>query len=509
MSRFAALFLILCLLILTACGNAASFVPTPSPSLSMVTEPSLTPLPATPTASITPQPTATPVLPSLTPTAVPKTSSHYSIRLDLSYDRKSASVQMQIDYTNRSQDLISGLRLMIPPMAYPGAFTLKTLQWAGGEPIQNPAWVENGISIQLPTPLQPGEHIALAITYELVFPSSASISGDRPIPFSYSLRQLNLVDWYPFIPPYRSGQGWLAHPNSYFGEHLVYDLADFDIELHLVDSRQDLIVAASAPARQEAGNIRHYSLEKARNFAISISHEYKTATILVRNVEITSYYFAAHALAGEAAPQITADAMTLFDELFVPYPHSTLAVVEAEFLDGMEYDGLFFVSRGMYNLYTGTPGEYFHALVVHECAHQWWYGLIGNDQAMEPWLDEGLSTYSELLYYEHYHPEALDWWWQIRINYYKPSGWINSSVYDFLGYANNYELYRNAVYFNAAVFLADLRQVTGEEAFFAFLKDYAQRYAGEIANGQDFFDVLSLHNRADLNPLLTKYFKSR
>lgn len=509
MPRFAVLSLIFYLLMLAACGNVNPSISTSTPNPPVVVEQSQTPLPATATATVTPQPTETPVLPTLTPTDVPRISSHYSIRVDLSYDRKSASVQMQIDYTNRSQDLLSGLRLMIPALAYPGAFSLKSLQWAGGDPIQNPAWVENGLSIQLPIPLQPGEGTALMITYDLVFPSSASIGGDRPIPFAYTLRQLNLVDWYPFIPPYRSGQGWLAHPNSYFGEHLVYDLADFDVELRLVDARQDLVVAASAPARQEEGNILRYSLQNARNFAISISHEYKVATLTVNNIEITSYYFAAHALAGEAAPRITAEALVLFEDLFVPYAHSTMAVVEAEFLDGMEYDGLFFVSRGMYNLYTGSPGEYFHALVVHECAHQWWYGMIGNDQAMEPWLDEGLSTYSELLYYERYHPEALDWWWQIRINYYKPSGWINSSVYDFLGYANNYELYRNAVYFNAAVFLSDLRQLTGEDAFFAFIKDFARRYAGEIATGQDFFDVLSLHNQADLDPLLRKYFKDR
>ena len=31
----------------------------------------------------------------------------------------------------------------------------------------------------------------------------------------------------------------------------------------------------------------------------------------------------------------------------------------------------------------------------HETAHQWFYSLIGNDQARDPWLDEGLATWAE------------------------------------------------------------------------------------------------------------------
>jgi aminopeptidase N len=31
----------------------------------------------------------------------------------------------------------------------------------------------------------------------------------------------------------------------------------------------------------------------------------------------------------------------------------------------------------------------------HELAHQWFYGLVGNNQGRDPWLDEGLATYAE------------------------------------------------------------------------------------------------------------------
>src|SRR5262249_53067531 len=34
-------------------------------------------------------------------------------------------------------------------------------------------------------------------------------------------------------------------------------------------------------------------------------------------------------------------------------------------------------------------------LVAHETAHQWFYSLVGNDQARDPWLDEGLASWAQ------------------------------------------------------------------------------------------------------------------
>ena len=33
-------------------------------------------------------------------------------------------------------------------------------------------------------------------------------------------------------------------------------------------------------------------------------------------------------------------------------------------------------------------------MTTHEVAHQWFYSLVGNDQAHDPWLDEVLATYA-------------------------------------------------------------------------------------------------------------------
>jgi hypothetical protein len=127
---------------------------------------------------------------------------------------------------------------------------------------------------------------------------------------------------------------------------------------------------------------------------------------------------------------------------------------------------------------------------------------VANDQAIEPWLDESLCTYSEKLYYAHYYPELVDWWWYFRVNYYDPQGAIDKPVYDYQGFWP----YRDAVYLNGAIFLDELRQEIGDDAFFSVLKSYVGVGAGRIVTGQDFFSAVAQQSDKDLTPLINKYF---
>jgi hypothetical protein len=393
---------------------------------------------------------------------------------------------------------------MVEPVYFPGTFDLKGIAWEDGTAIQNTARDGNQLHIPLPKPLAAGERVTLSLNFELSLPSPLPSPDVRPIPFGYTLHQTNLVDWYPYIPPYIPGEGWLAHSAGFFGEHQAYERADFEVSLHFVGARDDLVVAASAPAQPEADWL-HFKHEEARNFAFSVSPEYQVYSTTVGATTVLSYAFGFHEAAGRAVLQTTAEALEVYNRLYGPYPRSLVSAIEADFLDGMEYDGLYFLSNGFYNLYQGTPGEYLIAIAAHETAHQWFYTQVGNDQAIEPWLDEALATYSERLYYENVHPQALPWWWEYRVNYYDPRGPVNGSIYNPAGY----RAYRDAVYLNGAVFLEELRKLVGDEAFLAFLKDYVGQMAGKIARREDFFRILEEHTDADLTGLVEEYFQSQ
>jgi aminopeptidase N len=170
----------------------------------------------------------------------------------------------------------------------------------------------------------------------------------------------------------------------------------------------------------------------------------------------------------------------------------------------MEYDGLYFLSNGFYNLYQGRPDEYLIAIAAHETAHQWFYAMVGNDQAIEPWLDEALCTYQERIFYENLYPEALDWWWAYRVNYYNPRGWVDGTIYN----PEGYRAYRDAIYLNGAIFLEKLRTEIGDEIFFQFLRDYANQTKDKITTGEIFFAILKDHTQMDLSALIDEYFQS-
>ena len=425
----------------------------------------------------------------------------YQLTAVLNYAQHFLAVDEVIHYTNRLDQPLPDLLLMVDPLYYPGVFTLKSISWLDGKAVTKYTIETGQIRVNLDEPLQPGISVSLSLSYELNLPSPTPSAAVRPIPFGYTGRQANMVDWYPFIPPYQPGDGWQAHRAGFFGEHLVYELADFEVSLRLSDAGQDIQIAASAPASQE-GDWLHYQHQAARNFAWSASHMYQVFSATVGDTTILSYSFPGHEAAGEATLHTTAESLELFNRLYAPYPRQIISVVEADFLDGMEYDGLYFLSNGFYNLYQGKPDEYLIAIAAHETAHQWFYAMVGNDQALEPWLDEALCTYQERVFYEYLYPEALDWWWAYRVNYYNPRGWVDGSIYN----PEGYRAYRDAVYLNGAVFLEKLRLEIGDGDFFAFLTDYVGQMNGKIATGDSFFSILEQHTDQDLTSLISQYF---
>ncbi len=494
--------------LLIACRAAPGETDTPGATAvpSATARPSSTPPPS---ASPTERPTASPsptLPPSPTPTPLPRRP-QYALQALFDYNQHTLEVSQAVTYTNRLTTTLTDLLLVVEANRWPGAFQIHALNWADGAPVQGYTFAAHRLTIPLALPLPPGQSIGLSLAYTLNLPLIPPETA-RPQIFGYSERQANLVDWYPHIPPYR--RGWLAHDASYFGEYQVYELADFVIDLRLQNPPEGLILAGSALPQSTAAGF-HYVAAAARSFSLSASPQYQVESGAAalpdgQSVSVTHYFFPFTSPMAQAVLTNTIQAVELYSRLFAPYPHSSLSVVQADFLDGMEYDGLFFLSRGFYNTYNGRPDDYLISIAAHETAHQWWYALIGSDQALDPWLDEALSTYSEWLFYENFYPSLLEGWWAKRVEFYKPEGQLGRAVYDYPGFVP----YRDAVYLRGAQFLRQLRASLGDEAFLAFLKDYARRQAGQLATRQDFFNILEAHTSPEVNQqvmaLISEYF---
>lgn len=489
-STFALLSFFL-LSLFSACASPAT---TPAPTET----PTETALPAE-TAFALPVDTPTPLV---TPTPAPLRAK-YILDAIINYDARTVTVNETIFYPNLSGNQLNTIVLAVVPNIWRGSFTLTSIA-VDGSPTTTYSLEGQRLDVALSSFLPAGSIIEINIQYTLALPFAEQQDPgiSRPRIFGYTTRQMNLTNWYPFVVPNINGE-WILHDPWYYGEHLVYDAADYEVNVKFADPASAPIVAASGFPEQLADSTR-YTITAARTFALAASREFQVSSAQVGESVISSYYFPFYEKGGQAALQASMQALQVYNQLFGLYPHKSLSIVMGDFNDGMEFSAFYYLPKSSYDLYDGTPASLLTTVAVHETAHQWWFEQVANDQALQPWLDESLATYSERLYYEKVHPDLLSWWWSYRINIYQPEGFADIPIYEGQGFRP----YTNATYFQGARFLEDLRLRIGDEAFFDFLQDYLDQGRGKIFTANDFFRILSQHTSADYSDLVRQYFQN-
>ncbi len=239
---------IACLFLLVSCANpsqttkntpSASDIPASStiePALTITHSSSTSPAPTAYQTTLTAVPQVTPVESTAFPTLPAPIPAQYDLVASFDYFAHSLSVAESIRYTNQISESIPDLTLVVEPNRWQGGFELVSITWEDGVSITGYELKDAQLHIPLAQPLQPGERLGLKISYLLTLPVIPEPSEfNRPVPYGYTERQTNIVDWYPYIPPYIEGSGWLVHKKWWFGEHQVFTMADFQVKLTLVE----------------------------------------------------------------------------------------------------------------------------------------------------------------------------------------------------------------------------------------------------------------------------------
>ncbi|MEO1667263.1 MAG: M1 family metallopeptidase [Chloroflexota bacterium] len=422
----------------------------------------------------------------------------HQVEARVDYEAKTVRVKQTIVYRNRTGETLDRLVLNVEPNRWLDVFTLNTLTLT---PERNPGvftLTGRRMDVLLPgNPLEPDCDLVLHLDFNMTMPPIiGGVEAFRGY-FGHSPRQINLGHWLPTVVPYRDGE-WLHRETIFIGEQIVLDLADWYVTIDLVNAPPGTTVAAPGMITQLDETSSRFFHTGGREFAASISHVFRHHEAMTESgVQVDVYSLPDARIwkedteewidGGEYAAKITAESTDLYSEKFGPYPHGRIVIVQGDFPDGMEFSGFGFVSTDWFVSYEGSPQSYLMLITVHEVAHQWWYDLVGNDQAQSPWLDEALSTYSEYIYIEAYYPEIADWWWFFRVNRLNPEGFVNSSVYEF----SAIRPYINAVYLRGVMMLHDMRTVLGDDGFYLWLRDYADANAGDIATADSLWEQLT------------------
>jgi hypothetical protein len=445
--------------------------------------------PAPPTD--TPLPTLEFTATALASPTIPPTSARtqYTIYALLDYYGHQLGADETIRYTNLTGVPLNELVMAAEPNLRSG-FSIENIMLDG-----NPLNYDLGghsLTVYLSQALPPGAQTTITMRFRIDIPSKVK---DKP--YGFDVDQVNLTDWYLFVVPYSNG--WVLHDPSALGEYLVYDSSDFEVNIKTTEP--GVIIAASG-VEEPNGEWTRYRINGARSFAFSASDQFLIVDAVAGGAQIRSYYYPGYENQGAAILNAAVREIGLFEVKFGAFPYGSLSIVQADLNDGQEFDGLIFLATKFYNEYNDSARSNLVAIGVHEIAHQWWFGLVGNDQAMEPWLDEALAVYSEAIFYQYIYPNSYDWWWNFRVNYFGPAGWVDTNVYQ----SPTFRVYVNAAYLNGANFLEALNYRMGDDDFYHFLQDYAGRYGRGRATTYDFFAVARQNTTADISDLINAYF---
>lgn len=365
------------------------------------------------------------------------------------------------------------------------------------------------MSIKLSEELQPNEEVLVSFKYKVKIPPISSR-------FGYGENTYNLGNWYPIAAVYDS-KGWNLEPYYEIGDPFYSEVGNYDVTLRLPEEFELATTGNILDRNKVQGEnvgykeqIWNVEAEAVRDFAWVISKNFKMKSDSVENTDINVYYFKEQQ--GNKALEVAKDSIEIFNKLFGEYPYKQFSVVSCDFfIGGMEYPNLVYIDYNIFSRDTTLILEY---IIAHETAHQWWYGIIGNDQVNEPWIDEALTEYSTILYYREKYGEdtmmsmlksmVVDDYVRTKEELDDGDESIAKGVDEF---KDNRE-YSGIVYSKGAMMFYELEREVGRENFQKILRYYMSENKFTNVTGKDIKNITRAVTGKDYQEFFDKWLGS-
>ncbi|WP_037681658.1 M1 family metallopeptidase [Streptomyces griseus] len=317
------------------------------------------------------------------------------------------------------------------------------------------------LRIALAAPLARGERATISFDVSLTVPTRNARFG-REGAFRF------LGNALPVLAVH-DAKGWHLDPYASPGESFYSLSSDFRVRL---DHPSALVVPATGrtwtgPGR--AGRTLTHSIARhVRDFAWAAGPFRTAVDTTPRGVRVKAYWAPDTSAAGVRLTRAdAAAAIDRFSDDYGRYPYGEIdLVMTRNFGGGMEYPGLVLL---------GTTDE--GSAVVHEIAHQWWYGIVGNDQYGAPWLDESFAQYANARFYRW---DMEDCW--------SPDDWSDphAALTNSMAYWTRHRGEYHLIYTAGPCALARLETTIGTPAMARLLKRYARDHWYGVSTTADF-----------------------
>lgn len=279
------------------------------------------------------------------------------------------------------------------------------------------------VKVLLPTPLLPGHSATITTPFHVRLPHIFSRSG-------YADGMYQVTQWYP-KPAVYDKNGW--HPMPYLDQGEFYnEFGNYEVRITLP---VDYVVAATGTMHDEnekkwmlerqvpkiatpqkltatstkektgVANIDaqqyktlHFSQEQVHDFAWFASKDFvvksETVTLPGNTVDAFIYYRKQEEDLWTGSLETIAKTLHQYSSWIGTYPYQTMSVVSGvqNAAGGMEYPTITVV-HGI------TDSALLATIITHEIGHNWFQGMLANNERTFAWLDEGLNTYYDKRYH--------------------------------------------------------------------------------------------------------------
>lgn len=337
----------------------------------------------------------------------------------------------------------------------------------------SPSVACTALQITLPAPLAQGQSATIGFDLGITVPSGADRFGHDGA-FSFVGNALPVL-------AVKDGSGWHLDPYTNNGESFYSLAADFKVTL---DHPSTLLVPATGTSADTPGSsgrtVTTATASKVRDFAWAAGPFSKISGTSAAGTAINVY--SVSDISSSDAQSMLSTAKTAVDAhaaRFGAYPYGELdAVIDNNYwFGGMEYPGF------VLDLVSTTA-------LTHEIGHQWWYGIVGDDEYNSPWLDEAFTDYSTDL--------ALG---KTGTNCWNSVSWASSTekITNSMAYWDTHSSrYSTVVYGYGKCALHDLRRVLGDTVMTKLLKDYATSHWYGVSTTSEFKAAAQAATTTDL-----------
>jgi hypothetical protein len=214
------------------------------------------------------------------------------------------------------------------------------------------------------------------------------------------------------------------------------------------DRRLDLATTGDLVSTSANGLVSVFEARDVRDFTVTASTDYQTRQRVVGDTTVRVWFRSG--TRGAAWLDAAADAFGALEARLGPYGYPTFDVVESAGGPGMESPGLVWIPGD-------TAAANLRYVITHETAHQWFYGIVGNDQVREPFTDEAAADFAARSVLGIHRGSRC------------PIGRLDRSIYDYSA-----RCYFETVYIQGGNLLDDARRRMGSEAFWTAMRRYVE-----------------------------------